>query len=281
MLQPTPEGKAIWKATVTSDTGWSHSFTLLRLAPALIWEASEQPAPFAGTVVLEAATDEPTSVNTPLSPETSEPVSSSALHPTTNEPESSTPDPATTADAVDDLIVLMEPSQTPVPEEIPALSVVPSVPIERQQPSQEPALPPTPTQPDTQTIPSAEHFMVWLKHALATRKLILNDAKALVHTIDNTAFLVSPGIFQRYVQEYPQTAVLAKAVGQQDWQWLQKRFEKLGLHRKQPNGLNIWTCEVTGPRKFHRLHGYLMTDAQVVFSELLHDNPYLSVHRDG
>jgi len=32
MLQPTPEGKAIWKATVTSDTDWSHSFTLLRLA---------------------------------------------------------------------------------------------------------------------------------------------------------------------------------------------------------------------------------------------------------
>jgi len=41
MLQPTPEGKAIWKATVTSDTGWSHSFTLLRLAPALTWEADD------------------------------------------------------------------------------------------------------------------------------------------------------------------------------------------------------------------------------------------------
>ncbi|MGI0679235.1 MobH family relaxase, partial [Pseudomonas aeruginosa] len=38
MLQPTPDGKAIWRAIVTSSTGWSHSFTLLRLAPALIWE---------------------------------------------------------------------------------------------------------------------------------------------------------------------------------------------------------------------------------------------------
>jgi integrating conjugative element relaxase (TIGR03760 family) len=42
ILQATPEGKAVWKATVTSETGWSHSFTLLRLAPALIWEAAER-----------------------------------------------------------------------------------------------------------------------------------------------------------------------------------------------------------------------------------------------
>jgi hypothetical protein len=39
MLQPAPDGKAIWRATITSSTGWSHSFTLLRLAPALIWES--------------------------------------------------------------------------------------------------------------------------------------------------------------------------------------------------------------------------------------------------
>jgi len=40
--------------------------------------------------------------------------------------------------------------------------------------------------------------------------------------LDNTAFLVSPGIFQRCAQEHPQIAALAKSEGQQDWQWLQK-----------------------------------------------------------
>ena len=54
MLQPTSDGKAVWRATVTSTTGWSHSFTLLRLAPALIWESGERPAPFAGTVEIDA-----------------------------------------------------------------------------------------------------------------------------------------------------------------------------------------------------------------------------------
>lgn len=55
MLQPAPDGKAIWRATVTSSSGWSHAFTLLRLSPALIWEAGERPAAYAGTVLVEAA----------------------------------------------------------------------------------------------------------------------------------------------------------------------------------------------------------------------------------
>ncbi|TVT73202.1 MAG: relaxase, partial [Denitromonas halophila] len=59
------------------------------------------------------------------------------------------------------------------------------------------------------------------------------------------------------------------------WQWVQKRFEKLGLHRKQPSGLNIWTCEVTGPRKSRRLHGYLLTDPQTLFQEVPPNNPHL------
>jgi len=240
MLQPTPEGKAIWKATITSDTGWSHSFTLLRLSPALIWEADERPAAFAGSMAVETATGEADSTDMPTLPKTSE-----------------APSP-TTQDAMDELIALMEP-----------------------QPAAAPKITPT-TQPeiapqDAALAPSAEHFMAWLQHALATRKLILNGAKALVHTVDSTAFLVTPGIFQRYAQEHPQTAALAKQEAQQDWQWLQKRFEKLGIHRKHPNGLNIWTCEVTGPRKFRHLHGYLLTSAGALLDEIPPNNPYLSL----
>ncbi|WP_416047294.1 TraI domain-containing protein [Cupriavidus basilensis] len=53
---PQKEKKAIWKATVTSETGSSHSFTLLRLSPALIWDADERTAVFSGTVTAEMAT---------------------------------------------------------------------------------------------------------------------------------------------------------------------------------------------------------------------------------
>jgi hypothetical protein len=119
--------------------------------------------------------------------------------------------------------------------------------------------------------------MAWLRQRVQSRKLIINDAKALVHTVADTAFLVSPGVFQRYAQEHPQTAVLAKQDQVADWQWVQKRFEKLQQHRKQSNGLNIWTCEVTGPRKSRRLHGYLLSDPQHLFAEMPLANPYLQL----
>lgn len=123
--------------------------------------------------------------------------------------------------------------------------------------------------------------MVWLKQGIASRRLIINDAKALVHTVSDSAYLVSPGVFQRYAQEHLQVATLAKQEGQQDWQWVQKRFERLQLHRKHANGLNIWTCEVTGPRKTRRLHGYLLIEPSLLFSEVPPNNPYLSpIHEE-
>ena len=119
--------------------------------------------------------------------------------------------------------------------------------------------------------------MAWLKQGIVSRRLIINDAKALVHTVSETAYLVSPGVFQRYAQEHPQVGMLAKQENQQDWQWVQKRFERLQQHRKQSSGLNIWTCEVTGPRKSRRLHGYLLSDPHLIFFEVPPDNPYLSL----
>jgi hypothetical protein len=114
--------------------------------------------------------------------------------------------------------------------------------------------------------PAAE-FLAWLRARIQMRHLVINDAKALVHTVDGTVFLVSPGIFQRYVLEHPEIARAAKQDGVADWAWVQKKFEKLRLHRKQADGLNIWTCEVTGPRKSRRLHGYLVVDSHVLFTE--------------
>jgi len=121
----------------------------------------------------------------------------------------------------------------------------------------------------------ASHFLDWLRTRIQSRVLIINDAKALVHTVDGTAFLVSPGIFQRYIHEHPEIAQVNKPLGVADWAWAQKQFEKRRLHRKQPNGLNIWSCEVTGARKSRVLHGYLLADGQTLFSEVPVDNPHL------
>lgn len=43
-----------------------------------------------------------------------------------------------------------------------------------------------------------------------------------MHTVSDTAYLDSPGVFQRYAQEHPQVDALARQDKQQDWQWVQK-----------------------------------------------------------
>ncbi|MCK2094540.1 MobH family relaxase [Thauera aromatica] len=274
MLQPTTEGKAIWRATITSETGWSHTFTLLRLAPALIWEGDDRPAPFTGTVVVEVETsDAPAELSTDSS-DTS-PAMNAAPAPST----------APAADSVDALLELLGTSDTELPSqrleaEPPPATGTDEPPAASQENGSTSLLPLVPPPTKSGGSPSGEHFIAWLQQRIQSRKLIINDAKALVHTVDNTAFLVSPGVFQRYAQEHLQTAALAKQDQIADWQWVQKRFEKLQLHRKQPSGLNIWTCEVMGPRKSKRLHGYLLADPQHLFEEAPPNNPYLQLRAD-
>jgi hypothetical protein len=90
IVQPTPDGKAIWKATVTSDAGWSHAFTFLKLSPAMIWDAADRPAPFAGRVQVEeeqaeptpqapAVADGPRAEGTEAAPASTAPIASAAM----------------------------------------------------------------------------------------------------------------------------------------------------------------------------------------------------------
>ncbi|MFZ5533496.1 MAG: MobH family relaxase [Pseudomonadota bacterium] len=265
IVQPTPDGKAIWKAAVTSDAGWSHAFTFLKLSPAIIWEAADRPAPFAGRVQVEAERAEPT----PQAPAVADGprVDGIEAAPASTAPIAS----AATDTGMAALLDLPGDAAPPVALEAPSCPVAAAEPAPSTVPPPQMSLAPA----QDRVEPSGAHFMAWLRQGLQTRRLIINDAKALVHTVAGTAYLVSPGVFQRYAQEHLQVAALAKQEKLEGWQWAQKRFEKLGQHRKQPSGLNIWTCEVTGPRKSRRLHGYLLASPDALFQEKPPDNPYL------
>lgn len=286
IVQPTTDNKAIWRAIVASSNGWTQSFTFLKLAPASIWDTGGQPSPFTGTVRVEqdaniagdtiektpATTARPIAGNTSSSPATSVPLSSA---------------PSRTSDSIDALLDLLgsaqpapaddtrdHPSTSPQPI---AANDVPPLPSETSVEAVSSIEHATVPAPSNTTTPSGEHFIAWLRDGIEARRLIINDAKALVHTVAGTVFLVSPGIFQRYAQEHPDVARFAKQEQQTEWAWVQKRFERLALHRKQESGLNIWTCEVTGPRKSRRLHGYLMASPMSLLIDALPDNPYLKV----
>lgn len=283
ILQATPEGKAIWKATVTSDAGWSHSFTLLRLAPAVIWESGERPPSFAGSVAIIVG-EEDAAGNSSGLPAPSHGAEANAGSP---EPASATttttaldpPTPPQSGGAIDDLLGLIglpdadahdmhEPEASPSADKDEDASLG-----EMPEPS---PMPDALDVVETET-PSGEHFLAWLRDGIASRKIVINDAKARVHTVADTVLLVSPGLFHRYALEHPQAGVLARQEKVSELEWVQKRFEKLQLHRKQSNGLNIWTCKVTGPRKSRRLHGYLLKDPRLLFDEVPPNNPYLSI----
>lgn len=238
IAQPTADGKAIWKATVTSESGWTNSFTFLRLSPALIWDSGERPEPFAGSLTVNEPAASPGSAPTlvqvtPRMPQHADSTVECVVA-------------ADAGDAVDDLLSMLG-----TPEAEPATAA--------------------------DATPSGDHFIAWLRQSIQSHRLIINDARALVHTVADTAYLVTPGVFQRYAQEHPQAASLAKREGLPDWEWAQRSFEKLRLHRKQRSGLNIWHCEVIGARKARTLHGYLLSDACVLFNVVPPNNPYLKV----
>jgi hypothetical protein len=65
--------------------------------------------------------------------------------------------------------------------------------------------------------------------------------------------------------------------GIEEWRWVQKQFEKLKVHRKRDNGLNIWACQVKGPRKKTTLKGYLIEDPKQLFELIPPDNPHLKI----
>jgi hypothetical protein len=78
--------------------------------------------------------------------------------------------------------------------------------------------------------------------------------------------LVSPGIFRDFDAA--------------NWSHAQKRFQKLGVHRKTPQDRNIWTCQAAGHRKQAILKVFLIPDPQSVLGLTLTEvNPFVTLAR--
>ncbi|MGA8137804.1 MAG: MobH family relaxase [Pseudomonas gingeri] len=293
VIQTNAQDKAIWRATIDNGNGWRNTFTLLKLSPALIWnDANDRPPVYSGTLEVDAGspTEEPQEVKQSLEPGLPKSNSTGpALH-TTNasapvlEPsEHPTNDPA----EIDALMALLGNITTPLednPEEPPSAAQTAPSGLDEVQPI-EPSVAgsePVASTEDMAPMPShkielGQGFVEWLRNGLVSRRIIINDTKALVHTVTGTAMLVTPGIFKRFVQEFPAIEAQAKAQKVEAWQLVQRSFEKLKLHRKTDKSLNIWTCNVIGPRSTKKLKGYLLIDPLTVFSELPFDNVSLSL----
>ena len=247
LVESTPEGKAIWTALVTQGT-WQQSFTFLRLQPALIWGSEDRPEAFSGTV--SVALDDNQS-NAPVSPPAPKAVNTKS----TQNP--SQPDPMALEDA-DYLGTLLDMFESGEPEASDAPSEI----------AIETSLPPSDN--------PGQAFLNWVKEGILSHKLIINDSKAKIHTVSGSVFLVTPGLFQRYAQEFPG---ISRGANQEieEWRWVQKQFEKLKVHRKRQDGLNIWTSNIKGSRKHSRIQGYVLNTFSLLLEELPPDNPFLTL----
>lgn len=247
LVESTPEGKAIWTALVAQGN-WQQSFTFLRLQPALIWGNEDRPEVFSGTVSI-AAHDHPS--DAPVSPPAPK-AGGAGSHQSESQPD---PMAMEDADYLGTLLDMLETGESevrsPPPENALEISSSPSV-----NPGQV--------------------FLDWVREGIQSHKLIINDSRAKIHTVSGTVFLVTPGLFQRYAQEFPG---ISQGACQEieEWHWVQKQFEKLKAHKKRDNGLNIWTCQVQGPRKKTTLKGYLIEDPKLFFELIPLDNPFLKI----
>ena len=275
VIQTNAQDKAIWKATIDNGRGWRNTFTLLRLSPALIWtDANDRPAAYSGTVqVDESGTPDaqslPSTLQKPPQVDSATPFAATTNALFEHLPPSSS-DPA----EVEALMALLDNIKAPLesrPDTSPSQPETPLADAGNEDVTE------TLTAPPRQKIELGQGFVDWLKEGIAARRIIINDTKALVHTVAGTAMLVTPGIFKRFVLEFPALEAQAKAQELNAWQLVQRSFEKLKLHRKTAKSLNIWTCNVVGPRSTKKLRGYLLQDPLTVFNEVPFDNVSLSL----
>ena len=221
-----PNGdRAVWTARVTLGP-WQHDLTLLRFPASRLWpDPASGPDTCHGTIQPLASTD------VAAAPETA---------------------PATAQSVMDN----------------PPARVVPALPLPRSPEPPEPnggsagpvaavGVPPSPVVTAIETpalakpVDLGQTFLAWLKQGLVSGELPMNTVNARVHRVREGLLLVSPGIFRDYA-----------AATQAPWANVQKRFQKLRLHRKTPEGLNIWTYTVVGERRTRELKGIVLEDPE-------------------
>ncbi|CNF71458.1 TPA: TraI domain-containing protein [Yersinia enterocolitica] len=100
-------------------------------------------------------------------------------------------------------------------------------------------------------------FHQWVKKSILEQLIAVNTIDSSVFIISGYVFMRSPTIFYQFMAENKQTLGEPPC----DWRMVQKQFEKLKLHKRQTNGVNVYCCEEKeGSKSFN---GYLIPVAKI------------------
>lgn len=275
LIETTPENNAIWNCNIISNAGWKPEtiFTLLKISPNIIWDKiDDRPSFFDGQVL---STNSPAEALNTIEQEIMLATENNSV---TEELPKQSDDTLHDTKEIDPLenILNLFPVTAPITEE-------PSTPETLSEPEliteTEPVL--NTRQIDSKSIINkstdikltshdnnhdiALNFIQWVKKSITSGDLIYNKPNAKLHIVENCLFLVTPSIFQYYIQT--QTGNTNK----EEWELLQKRFQTLGLHKRQKmaNGdsQNIWSCLIVGQKKKSILNGYLIDNLDEFFGK--------------
>jgi hypothetical protein len=106
-------------------------------------------------------------------------------------------------------------------------------------------------------------FLNWLHDGLKQNRFETNSTNARIHCVVEGLLLISPGIFKDFDRE--------------NWQRVQKRFQKLKIHRKTVQGTNIHAYQVVGKRSKSHINGILIEEPERLFQDVMlpEPNPHL------
>lgn len=227
LIVPNPEGDSVWQAEIIDPAkNWNQKLTFLRFPNTLIWP-TRQPEYFDGEIV-------------PMG----------EIKPNEETKESSH------EKKLDEVIVNDEAEKPldPMPM-IPELET-----YENKIGNSENYEKRTKPQSNKKVNLEDSELLTWLMLAIEKRVIRVNEPKAPVHILDKYIALVTPVIFNTYLDKNPIKKKIyeEKSENRKVFTFLQKELESLGIHEVSKGGQNIHTVTVEGERKIAELRVYLL-----------------------
>lgn len=242
LLIPTAEGNSVWTATINDySNNWEQNLTFLRFKNEIIWPNSE-PEQFKGSITPVDKNGKPINEELEVDKRPEEKAvdieSLPANRYITKESENS--------ESIED----KKEKVTITPKSKPS-TLKPKVVAEIKKE--------TVSQKKINQIPDND-FFAWMLKEVGSRKLRVNEQRALIHVIDNYIALVTPKIFISFLTHNPIKASIYKSrAGEMaTHKYLQKEIEALNINKKSMKGENIHTLFVEGPHKQTTLKVYLL-----------------------
>jgi integrating conjugative element relaxase (TIGR03760 family) len=123
-------------------------------------------------------------------------------------------------------------------------------------------------------------FISWLLRGIATKRIRVNEPKAPVHVLENHVALVTPAIFNDFLDKnrLKKQIYERRAGDKRVFTLLQKEIEALDIHQRGMNGKNIVSVSVEGIRSKSELRVYLLNRDCFPSLHNFNANPAIKIH---